>query len=159
MDHQRVSKVAQVLVVLSILACLIIGGLIIELIHETVVVVLSLASIFHVHLVDHFLVFFGAVVRLVVLLSVEFVFGFLLSVPLLLLVDEGLVQLEVRVGGVTSFFSLSSAKVDIVVELVLFAFTLLLQSKQIFFIALQCGESSFISYGHLFIFFSVAVAE
>jgi len=159
LDHQSVPKVAQVLVVLVVLTVLVVRGLVVKLVNKRVVVPVSLASILHIHLVDDFLILLGAIVRLVVLLSVEFVVGSLLSVPLLLLVDERLVQLQVRVRGVSSFLSLCSAQVNVVVELVLLTFTLLLQTHKIFFISLQGGQGCLISYSHLLLVVGVAIAE
>lgn len=159
LNHQRVAQVVQVLHVLLILACPVVRVLLVQLVHKTVVVPCSLPRVLLIHPVDHFLVLLGAVVRLVVLLSIVLVLCTLLRVPLPLLVDESLVQLQVVIRLVASLSSLSIAQVDVVVELVLFALTLLLQTQQVFFIPLQSGKRGLVSNCHLALFVGMAVAQ
>lgn len=142
-----------------ILALLIIRGLVVELIDECVVVPVGLANVLFIHLVDDFFVLLGAVVGLVVLLARVLVVGALLPVPVLLLVDEGLVHLEVVARLCLGLAHLGAPELDIVVELILLDVALLLQLEQVVLVALEGCERCLISHGHLLIVVGVAVAQ
>lgn len=152
-------QVVQVGRVLFELARPIIGVLVVELVHERVVVPLGLTCLFLTHLVDHFLVFLGAVVRFVVLLAVILVLGTLLTVPVLLLVDEGLVHLQSRCVLSLGLAGLGAAHLQVVVELALFVVTLLLKLDEVLLVALQGRQGSLVSYSHLLLVVSVTVAQ
>lgn len=159
LDHQGVPQVVQVLLVLSVLASTIIVVLVVELVDQAVVVPGGLPRVLHVHLVDDFLILLGPVVRLVVLLAVVLVLSALLCVPVALLVDESLVQLQVRVGLVTSLLRLSTSQLNVVVELVLLVLTLLLKTHEVFFVTLESCQGRLVSNCHLLVVVGVAVAQ
>jgi len=159
LDHQGVPQVVEVLLVLGVLARTVVSVLIVQLVHKAVVVPCSLSCVVHVHLVDDFLVLLGSVVGLVVLLAVVFILSALLGVPVTLLVDESLVQLQVSVSLVTCLLCLSTTQLNVVVELVLLGLTLLLETDQVFFITLEGGEGSLVSNCHLLLVVRVTVAQ
>jgi hypothetical protein len=88
-----VSQVGEIFCVLVIFTVARVVCLIVQLVHERVVIPVGLAGVLHPHLVDNFLVLLGAVVRLLVHLSFLSVAVAFLAVPLTLLVDESLVHL------------------------------------------------------------------
>lgn len=159
LNQKCVPQVGEILCVLVVLAVARVVCLIVQLINKRVVVPVGLAGLFKPHFVDDFLVLLRAVVGLLVHLSFLFITVAFLAVPLTLLVNESLVHFEVRFILVMGLFCLCSSQFQVSVESVFFAFSLLLELHQVFFVALEGSKSSLVCYGHLLIVSGVAVTK
>jgi hypothetical protein len=123
--------------------------LVVKLSLKRVVLPLNLTVVSISHLLDDLLGFFGAKVRLVVLLVSKVVRVTCLFIPLHLQVNEILVLLLGRQSLIPSLLSLSFRVFDIVYELRLLRLTKLLQTKEFVLVTVKCGKSRLVCDGWL----------
>lgn len=156
---QRVVQVIKITLELLICLLLIIIRLIVKLVDKRVVSPLSLASVLLPHLFNNFFIFFRAVMRFVKLLANSFIFCSGLLSPLPLLINECLVKFQVSLCFKIGLSLLCSSKLEVIVELIFFRFTLLLQQKKVVLISLQGSQSCLVCDSHLLFILDMTITQ
>lgn len=111
LNQQSVAEVGHIDCVFVFLAHTVVGSLIVKLVNKTIVVPGSLAGVLHVHLMDDFFVLLGPVVRLLIYLALLTLILAFLTIPFALLINKGLVHLQVGGGLVTCLLCLSASQI------------------------------------------------